>query len=691
MAGTIWWRLCTGSRRVKRLLQKADSQVSIIFVFPETSMVPFTLLRATTSQRLSLKKWEGKIKLPFLFAFILFATCPAVNAQRINLIGPAGSGQFGIAVTVLTNGNYVVTDPSYDNGAIVNVGAVYLYNGQTQALISTLTGSKTNDQVGNFGIIVLNNGNFVVRSSVWDNGAIGDAGAVTWVNGATGLNGAVSSVNSLVGGTASDGIGSNVITALSNGNYVVNSINWDNGAVTNAGAVTWGNGTTGIAGVISSSNSLVGSRPNDNVGIFPITVLSNGNYVVRSTNWDNGAVVDAGAVTWGNGTTGITGVISSSNSLVGSTATDQVGSLGVTTLSNGNYVVNSPNWDNGAIINVGAVTWGNGISGTTGVVSSSNSLVGNKTNDVIANFGIITLSNGNYLVSSTGWDNGAVGNAGALTWGNGTTGITGVVSSSNSLVGSTANDQIGNTGITALGNGNYVVKSVNWDNGAAADAGAVTWGNGTTGTTGVVSSSNSLVGGTGSDAIGSGSVTALSNGNYVVSSPNWRNGAVIGAGAVTWGNGTSGISGLVSSSNSLVGTTASDLIGTWGITALTNGNYVVSSANWNNGAVLDAGAVTWGNGTTGITGVVSSSNSLVGSNAFDNLGSSGVTTLSNGNYVVISISWNNGFGAVTWGNGTTGITGVVSSSNSLVGNTASDLVGNGGITVLSNGNYVVRW
>lgn len=43
-------------------------------------------------------------------------------------------------------------------------------------------------------------------------------------------------------------------------------------------------------------------------------------------------------------------------------------------------------------------------------------------------------------------------------------------------------------------------------------------------------------------------------------------------------------------------------------------------------------------------------------------------------------------GAVTWGNGQTGISGVVSSANSLVGSTGIDLVGFRGVTALSNGN-----
>jgi Repeat of unknown function (DUF5650) len=59
-------------------------------------------------------------------------------------------------------------------------------------------------------------------------------------------------------------------------------------------------------------------------------------------------------------------------------------------------------------------------------------------------------------------------------------------------------------------------------------------------------------------------VTALSNGNYVVNSPQWNNGATAQAGAVTWANGASGLAGAVSTSNSLYGTTANDLVGAGG-------------------------------------------------------------------------------------------------------------------------------
>ena len=54
------------------------------------------------------------------------------------------------------------------------------------------------------------------------------------------------------------------------------------------------------------------------------------------------------------------------------------------------------------------------------------------------------------------------------------------------------------------------------------------------------------------------------------------------------------------------------IVGSTGITELTNGNYVVRSATWDSGTIQDVGAVTWGNGTSGISGVVAASNSIVG-------------------------------------------------------------------------------
>jgi hypothetical protein len=212
----------------------------------------------------------------------------AVGASaQTDLVGPPGSGEFGRSVTALPNGNIVVTDPYYDDGSTEDVGAVYLYDGATRALISTLVGATADDRVGYGGVTVLTNGNYVVRSPDWDNGDAADAGAATWGSGTVGVSGIVSSTNSLIGSSADDRVASTIV-ALTNGNYVVSSLNWDNGEADNVGAVTWGDGMTGISGVVSSTNSLVGSTAGDVVGSGSVTALSNGNYVVHSPNWHNG-------------------------------------------------------------------------------------------------------------------------------------------------------------------------------------------------------------------------------------------------------------------------------------------------------------------------------------------------------------------------------------------------------------------
>jgi hypothetical protein len=343
-------------------------------------------------------------------------------------------------VVPLSGGNVVVTSP-FDDAGGTDAGAVYLFNGATGALISTLRGSTAGNNVGSGGVTALTNGNYVVRSPNWDDGATTNAGAATWGSGAIGASGAVSATNSLIGSAANDNVSGGGVTALTNGNYVVGSPVWDNGGATNAGAATWGSGATGATGAVSAANSLVGSAANDQVGSITVTALTNGNYVVMSPSWDNGAAINSGAATWGNGTTGVSGTVSAANSLVGTTANDAIGSF-LEPLSNGNYVVYSSAWDNGAVTNVGAATWGNGTTGVSGVVSAANSLIGSTAADQVGGSSVFALTNGNYVVASQSWDNGAAANAGAVTWGSGTTGVSGVVSAANSLVGSTANDNV---------------------------------------------------------------------------------------------------------------------------------------------------------------------------------------------------------------------------------------------------------
>ncbi|MEY4249771.1 MAG: hypothetical protein RJA87_1404, partial [Pseudomonadota bacterium] len=612
---------------------------------------------------------------------------------------PNAGNLFGANVVDLVNGNVIVTSTGDDFGA-TNAGAVYVYNVKTGALISTLYGGSNDDGIGGDGIYLLNSNNFVVSSIDWHNGAAVRAGAVTWGDADLGVSGIVSSANSLVGSTAYDQVGSGGVISLTNGNYVVASPFWNSGALTYAGAVTWGDGRLGVKGAVSSGNSLVGSTANDKVGQGGVHEVGDGNYVVVSQSWDNGAATDAGAVSWANGSTAgprLTGGINDTNSLVGTRSNNEVGLGGVKLLTNKNYVVSSPNWEPVGGANNGAVTWGDGNRGVVGAVSASNSLVGSNKFNYVGVGGITALTNGNYVVNSNRWEPSVTDiDFGAITWGNGRVGTSGFVSASNSLVGSTNNDMVGTnisyTGVgavVALSNGNYVILSPSW---GPNNSGAVTWADGSGPTSGLVSASNSLVGGN-DDLIGSGGVSALTNGNYVVMSPSWKNGSASNAGAVTWASGTTTTSGIVSPTNSLVGTSSNDKVGSEGVQALSSGNYLVRSSYWNNGRATEAGAVTWGSGTSGVVGAVSSINSLVGSQTGDMVGSFAASLLTNGNYVVISHLWDNGAiadaGAVTWGSGTSGVSGLISESNSLIGTGAGQKIGFNGVHGLNNGNYVV--
>jgi len=638
--------------------------------------------------------------------FIIFLSALSLWAGQTNLVTPPGSGLFGDTVTVLPNGNIVVTDPNYSDGTS-GIGAVHLYNGSTLALISTLKGGTANDRVGNFGITVLSNGNYVVVSPNWDSPSPlrVDAGAVTWCSGTTGLNGVVSAANSLIGISSNNLVGrgalNNGVVALANGNYVVSSVFWENvGLPPDVGALTFCNGATGRTGVVDVSNSLTGSRTNDRVGSV-VVALANGNYVTLNALWDNpvNGMVDASAITWGSGTTGIVGLITTNNSLIGTTTGD-FSSATVTTLSNGNYVICAFNWDNPSPLtaNVGAVFLCSGTNARTGVISATNALIGGTAGDSVGIGGAKELTTGKYVVCTPNWTKPSPlkANVGAVTLCS-STGLTGLVTTANSLTGDTASDLIGigAPAITPLPNGDYVVASLWWDNPSPlkANVGAVTLCSGATGRAGeIVSITNSVIGSTASDGLSR--VDALANGNYVVSSPNWDNPspAKVDVGVAAWCSGVTGRTGTLSSADAFVGTTASDNVGNF-VLPLANGNYVVSSPNWNNTVTgsNDVGAVTFCNGTTGRTGEISAANSLIGQTAGSTIGSGLLRALRNGNYVFGSPNWDTGsfssLGALTWCDGTTGRTGVISAANSLVGGNNGDSVGDDSLVALPDGNY----
>ena len=629
----------------------------------------------------------------------------AAQLSQTVITGPAGSGQFGKRVVFLPSGDFVVSDPGYDAGAVADVGAVYLYSGSDFSLIAILTGSTAGDQIGldgsDPGIRVLSNGAYLVRSPNWDQPAplLANAGALTWCDGGTGCSGVVSAANSAVGSSANDGVGG-LVRVLTNGNYLIQASAWDDpvGAISNAGAVRFCTASAGCSGTLSAANSLVGSRLSDSVGV-PVP-LTNGNYIVVSRLWDNPSPTlraNAGAATFCSGTSGCVGTISSSNSLVGTTVEDQVGERAAALLD-GSYVVHSGLWNNVGLTDAGAATWCNGTTGcAAGPVTAANSLTGAAANDQVGGSLTATpLPGGAYTIQSQMVDRpGGAADVGAVTWcaagGVGCTGAT--VTTANSLVGTLLGDLFGPQ-VVSVGTGAFAVGLKQWDDPVSlfGNVGAVTYCNAATHCQGATpTAANSLVGSSAVDNVGD--VFALSNGNYVVGSPAWNNVALTDVGATTFCNGTTGCQGPISPGNSYTGPTTGDLVGGQ-VVALANGNYVVVAGSFDNGATTNVGAVRHCSGTTGCFGTPGVGNALVGTTAADFVGNSGVVALPNGNYLVRSQGFDDGaitnVGSVSWCNGTSGCTGAISLANSLLGATATDQISDAGITVFPDDSYVVQ-
>ncbi|MCP9494239.1 MAG: hypothetical protein MSG64_07275 [Pyrinomonadaceae bacterium MAG19_C2-C3] len=73
----------------------------------------------------------------------------------------------------------------------------------------------------------------------------------------------------------------------------------------------------------------------------------------------------------------------------------------------------------------------------------------------------VNLRNRNFFFTDPLFDDGGVADVGAVTLCSATTGCSGTVTAANSLVGSTANDTIGNSTVTTLTNGN-LQKNCGW-------------------------------------------------------------------------------------------------------------------------------------------------------------------------------------------------------------------------------------
>src|SRR5438034_1130684 len=326
-------------------------------------------------------------------------------------------------------------------------------------------------------------------------------------------------IASIYGNAAGDSLGPlahTSITALPNGNFVIASPSADEGGIVSACSVRLVNGTTGAP----IGSAIVGNAASDSLGSGGVTALPNGNFVIASPEDDEGGIVDAGSVRLVDGTTGAP----IGSAIVGNAASDSLGSGGVTALPNGNFVIASPSEDAGGIVNAGSVRL---VSGTTGAPIGI-AIVGDVAGDFLGSGdgsgGITALPNGDFVIASPGDDVGGIVDAGSVRLANATRRAS-VVSA---IVGNAACDTLGSGGITALPNGNFVIVSHIEDVGGIVNAGSVRLVDGTTG----APIGSAITGGVNGDVSGA-LVTPSAAGNFfILGLPLWNKNGIVDSGMV---------------------------------------------------------------------------------------------------------------------------------------------------------------
>ncbi|MGH8641046.1 MAG: filamentous hemagglutinin N-terminal domain-containing protein, partial [Burkholderiales bacterium] len=295
---------------------------------------------------------------------------------QIDASGDAGGG------TVLIGGDFQGANPAVQNAAVTWInfsttikadarsagrgGKVVVWSDRDTQFFGSIS-ARGGEAWGGGGLIEVSSKEGLIFAGMADAGAPnGDPGTVLLDPKFIVIDSAASSglggFELLDPNPGANNLFGETVVVLPNGNIVVTDPN-DDLVASNSGAVYLYNGTTGA--LISA---LTGGKADDQVGLRkdlcgegciaePVIVLSNGNFLVHSIQWNT----SAGAVTYASATSGVNGAVSATNSLVGSTADDQIGignsDQAIVLLANGNYVVASPLWDNVTTVDAGAVTW----------------------------------------------------------------------------------------------------------------------------------------------------------------------------------------------------------------------------------------------------------------------------------------------------------------------------------------------
>lgn len=438
----------------------------------------------------------------------------ATGAEIGRLSGTSANELFGSTVRVgfTAPNTFVVQSASADIGGLVDAGRVVMGSSVTGLQLGQVVGAAAGDQIGSTVDYFSTGANtYLIRSAVADVGGLTDAGTAILVNRATGAE--IGRTNGLAAG---DNLGSFGPVLRNSGNYLLQVPNADIGGTTDAGSVVLVSGTTGqrigaLDGTatgeqlgfgidtfsLGGSNTLLISSLHDNPGIGAVDDDAGGVFVVADVDLGGGNIVrgstlgqSAGEQFGSNGvetftSTGMvfisenadTNGFTDNGSVVlvgfdgnelgrvdGTDDNEFLGSDGIITAFNGNYWIPSTNFAPiPSTPNVGSVILASGATGNPLGRFDGNSTNEQFGSDVFAN----ELFNGDLLVRSTDHNAGAgiIAQLAAVDLGSGNI-LRGAVN------GATAGDLDGAT-VDFLPGGNYVIAAPAFDAGATTDAGRV--------------------------------------------------------------------------------------------------------------------------------------------------------------------------------------------------------------------------
>jgi len=632
--------------------------------------------------------------------------------------------------TIVPNstGDYIlVNNYAYDGwkGAVTiidaNTGRAVLNDNKVMSAANTVFGLVANDYVQ--GVEALDNGDWAIRASSWDNGATANVGMVAIMAGSGAnlgkikLDGslAISSSNSYMGERADDQVGTwdGGIRAISNGRVLIGSHQYDSATISNVGRLS----IYGLQTVVTDPNTMTyGTIPTDDKSLrssMLTDVLNTGASVTMQANNDitiNSAItVDN---TGGNG--GVLTLQAGRSILINANITTDNGNLvliGNDTLANG--VVDANRTAGAAAITMASGTSINAGTGSLSITLSTGAGLTNSTSGDITlrsvTGGAVTIVNNGATAGSEVILQGAV-SASSL----GVTATGGVTSTSGAL-GVTGNSTFtGGSGTTITvdnaGNnfgGTVTFSAISGTLGSATVVDTTALALGAMSLTGnlVVTAGGAItqtgafdIDGTSSFTAGANAITLTNTSNdftgaVTLSNSGANNVAVTDSNAIVLGtssvgSGTLAVTGVGITQNGAItqaaGAGAASFSGGAGVITLTQSNNFTGAVNLsnsgaNNVAVTDANAIVLGTVSIGQNLAVVSNGAITQNNALILGGASSF----NAGAGTITLSLNNDFtGAVSLSN--TGANLVsVTDINAIQLGTVS--VGNGGLDVTAVG------